>query len=240
MRPPAGRQGVQRGEYPQPSGTISAMDNAWIADRLEAFALAARARRREPLHGPRVPARRRHDPRRAGPGRRTSCAPAGCATCAGSARGSRRGCASSSRRGRSPSCRARARARSRPDRARPLPRTGRQARRSSRPRARRPDARGAARGGGGRPAADVPGIGPKTEARLLEALAREHEPRPRRGLLLNRARELVGAVAAPSAARSAGDVRRWRDACEGLAVVAPPRIRSPCWRGSPNCRRSSR
>ena len=33
----------------------------------------------------------------------TSCAPAGCASCAGSARGSRRGCASSSRRARSPS-----------------------------------------------------------------------------------------------------------------------------------------
>src|SRR6059036_2620636 len=42
----------------------------------------------------------------------------------------------------------------------------------------------------------VPGIGPKTEARLLEALAREAEPRPQRGLLLDRARELVGAIAA--------------------------------------------
>src|SRR3954451_4624260 len=36
----------------------------------------------------------------------------------------------------------------------------------------------------------VPGIGAKTEARLLEALAREGEPRPRQGLLLNRAWEL--------------------------------------------------
>src|SRR5829696_7606680 len=42
----------------------------------------------------------------------------------------------------------------------------------------------------------VPGIGPKTEARLLEALAREGEPRPRRGLLLNRAWDLVGGIAA--------------------------------------------
>jgi DNA polymerase (family X) len=41
----------------------------------------------------------------------------------------------------------------------------------------------------------VPGIGPKTEARLLAALAREAEPR-RRGLLLNRAWELVGGIAA--------------------------------------------
>jgi DNA polymerase (family X) len=65
----------------------------------------------------------------------------------------------------------------------------------------------------------VPGIGPKTEARLLEALVREAEPRPRRGLLLNRARELVGGVAAAIDGEAAGDVRRWRDSCEQLAVV---------------------
>jgi DNA polymerase (family X) len=65
----------------------------------------------------------------------------------------------------------------------------------------------------------VPGIGPKTEARLLEALAREHEPRPRQGLLLNRAWELVGGVAAALDGEPAGDVRRWRDSCELLAVV---------------------
>src|SRR5918911_4375489 len=33
----------------------------------------------------------------------------------------------------------------------------------------------------------VPGIGPKTEQKLLAALEREREPRPPRGLLLNRA-----------------------------------------------------
>jgi DNA polymerase (family 10) len=65
----------------------------------------------------------------------------------------------------------------------------------------------------------VPGIGPKTEARLLEALAREAEPRPRRGLLLNRAWELVGGVASALDGEAAGDVRRWRDSCEQLAVV---------------------
>jgi DNA polymerase (family X) len=65
----------------------------------------------------------------------------------------------------------------------------------------------------------VPGIGPKTEALLVEALAREAEPRPRQGLLLNRARELVGAVAAALHGEAAGDVRRWRDSCELLAVV---------------------
>jgi DNA polymerase (family 10) len=65
----------------------------------------------------------------------------------------------------------------------------------------------------------VPGIGPKTQARLLEALAREGEARPRRGLLLNRAWELVGGVAAALDGEAAGDVRRWRDSCELLAVV---------------------
>jgi DNA polymerase (family 10) len=65
----------------------------------------------------------------------------------------------------------------------------------------------------------APGIGPKTEAQLLEALAREGEPRPRQGLLLNRARELVGAIAAALDGEEAGDVRRWRDSCERLAVV---------------------
>src|SRR5215207_5648295 len=65
----------------------------------------------------------------------------------------------------------------------------------------------------------VPGVGPKTEARLLEALSREGEPRPRRGLLLNRARKLVGDVAAALDGEVAGDVRRWRDSCELLSVV---------------------
>ncbi len=65
----------------------------------------------------------------------------------------------------------------------------------------------------------VPGVGPKTEAQLLEALAREGEPRPRRGLLLNRGWELVGGVAAALGGEVAGDVRRWRDSCELLAVV---------------------
>ena len=65
----------------------------------------------------------------------------------------------------------------------------------------------------------VPGIGPKIEAQLLEALAREAEPRPRRGLTLNRAWDLVGGIAAALDGEAAGDVRRWRDSCELLAVV---------------------
>jgi DNA polymerase (family 10) len=65
----------------------------------------------------------------------------------------------------------------------------------------------------------VPGIGAKTEAQLLQALASESEPRPRRGVLLNRARELVGGIAAALEGEAAGDPRRWRDSCERLAVV---------------------
>jgi DNA polymerase (family X) len=65
----------------------------------------------------------------------------------------------------------------------------------------------------------VAGVGPKTEARLLDALAREDEPRPRHGLLLHRARELVEGIAAALGGDTAGDVRRFRDSCEQLAVV---------------------
>ena len=69
----------------------------------------------------------------------------------------------------------------------------------------------------------APGIGPKTEARLLEALAGADQPRPRQGLLLNRARELIGNVAAAVDGQPAGDVRRWRDSCEHLAIVCAAR-----------------
>src|SRR5262245_39697215 len=67
--------------------------------------------------------------------------------------------------------------------------------------------------------AAAPGVGPKTEAQLLEALASGAEPRARRGLLLNRAIELVGGLAEALGGEAAGDVRRWRDSCERLAVV---------------------
>jgi DNA polymerase (family 10) len=65
----------------------------------------------------------------------------------------------------------------------------------------------------------VPGIGPKTEARLLDALGREGGLQPRQGLLLNRAWELAGGIAAAIGGEAGGDVRRWRDSCEQLAVV---------------------
>jgi DNA polymerase (family X) len=67
--------------------------------------------------------------------------------------------------------------------------------------------------------AGVPGIGPKTEAKLLAALEREERPRPRRGMLLNRARALLQAIADALGGEVAGDPRRWRDVNEQFAVV---------------------
>jgi DNA polymerase (family 10) len=66
---------------------------------------------------------------------------------------------------------------------------------------------------------EAPGIGPQTERRLRTALARENAARPQRGLLLHRARALVGAIADALGGQPAGDPRRWRDVCETLAVV---------------------
>jgi DNA polymerase (family X) len=66
---------------------------------------------------------------------------------------------------------------------------------------------------------DVPGIGPKIEAQIVSALARETEARSPRGIWLNRARDLVGGIADALDAEPAGDVRRWRDSCHELAVV---------------------
>ncbi len=77
----------------------------------------------------------------------------------------------------------------------------------------------------------VPGIGPKLEARLLEKLARDPEPRARGGLLLNRALELVGGIAASLNGEVAGDVRRWRDSCELLAVACSAPDPSPVLAG---------
>jgi DNA polymerase (family 10) len=71
------------------------------------------------------------------------------------------------------------------------------------------------------------GIGPRTEARLLEALEREQPQRGRPGLLLHRARELLGGIAAVLGGEVAGDARRWRDSCEQLAVVCAARDPGP-------------
>ncbi|MDP9284507.1 MAG: PHP domain-containing protein [Actinomycetota bacterium] len=65
---------------------------------------------------------------------------------------------------------------------------------------------------------EVPGIGPSAEAKIRRALER---PRPaaRRGLTLNRSRQLVDGIAEALGGEPAGDPRRFRDASELLAVV---------------------
>jgi DNA polymerase (family X) len=66
----------------------------------------------------------------------------------------------------------------------------------------------------------VPGIGPKTAAKLRSALAEVERPRPRRGLTLNRARALVEGIADAVGGVAAGDPRRWADSSERLAIVS--------------------
>ena len=65
---------------------------------------------------------------------------------------------------------------------------------------------------------EVPGIGPATEAKVLAALERPRVA-PRRGLLLNRAWELVGGVADALGGAAAGDPRRFSPTSSRLAVV---------------------
>ncbi len=67
---------------------------------------------------------------------------------------------------------------------------------------------------------DVPGIGPKTAAKLRTALEREAEPRAPHGLLLNRARELAETLADALGGVAAGDPRRWSDVSNRFAVVS--------------------
>ena len=67
----------------------------------------------------------------------------------------------------------------------------------------------------------VPGIGPKTAAKIEEGLAGLADARPRRGMLLNRARALVGEVAAALGGEPAGDPRRACDLSNRFAVVVP-------------------
>jgi DNA polymerase (family 10) len=73
----------------------------------------------------------------------------------------------------------------------------------------------------------VPGIGERTESKLLAALEREREPRTARGMLLNRARALAGGIAEALGGVAAGDVRRWRDVCERFAVVGAAEVPAP-------------
>ena len=76
---------------------------------------------------------------------------------------------------------------------------------------------------------EVPGIGPKREAAIVAALAREPRFRPR-ALALNRALAVSERIAAGIGGVVAGDPRRWRDVNERLAIVVastePDAVRS--------------
>ena len=67
----------------------------------------------------------------------------------------------------------------------------------------------------------VRGIGPKTAARIQAGLVDLATARPRRGMLLNRALTLVGEVAAALGGLPAGDPRRACDLSTRFAVVVP-------------------
>jgi DNA polymerase (family 10) len=67
---------------------------------------------------------------------------------------------------------------------------------------------------------DVRGVGPVTEQRLRERLEPERTAQ-RRSLTLDRARALVVEIAEALGGEIAGDARRWADVCTELAVVVP-------------------
>ena len=67
----------------------------------------------------------------------------------------------------------------------------------------------------------VPGIGPKTAARINAGLAELGSARPRRGMTLNRALALVGELAAALGGEAAGDPRRGCELSTHFAVVVP-------------------
>ena len=67
----------------------------------------------------------------------------------------------------------------------------------------------------------VRGIGPKTAARIETGLAELASARPRRGMTLNRARALVGEIAAALGGEPAGDPRRACELSTRFAVVVP-------------------
>ena len=69
--------------------------------------------------------------------------------------------------------------------------------------------------------ANVPGIGPKTAARIEQGLAQLSTTRPRRGMTLNRALALVGEVADALGGEPAGDPRRACELSTHFAVVVP-------------------
>src|SRR5579885_1793946 len=70
---------------------------------------------------------------------------------------------------------------------------------------------------------EAPGVGPKTEARILAALERGDQAAAR-PLLLPRARSLVERIADALGGVPAGDPRRWRDSSSRRAFASLPEI----------------
>ena len=66
----------------------------------------------------------------------------------------------------------------------------------------------------------VPGVGPATERKILDRLAAD-PGRPPRGLTINRARSLVEPIATALDGAIAGDPRRWADVSFELSIVVP-------------------
>ena len=66
---------------------------------------------------------------------------------------------------------------------------------------------------------EAPGVGPVTEARILEALSREPQP-ARRGLTRNRALGLADVIAGPLGAVAAGELRRGCELVHQLILVS--------------------
>src|SRR3954447_9738917 len=66
---------------------------------------------------------------------------------------------------------------------------------------------------------EVKGVGPETERRIRDALEREPPRAAPRPLLLPRAQRVAAELAVELGGIPAGDPRRWRDACDRLAVV---------------------
>jgi DNA polymerase (family X) len=73
----------------------------------------------------------------------------------------------------------------------------------------------------------VPGIGERTEQRLLTRLEHEGRPHQQRGMLLNRARALSEEIAEALGGEVAGDPRRWADVSFDFAVVCTARESAP-------------
>ena len=66
---------------------------------------------------------------------------------------------------------------------------------------------------------DAPGVGPATEAKVIEALSRESQP-GRRGLTRNRALALATAIAPPLGAVPAGELRRGCEVVHRIVLVS--------------------